>query len=294
MTGEFLAVLSAMAYGVAGVAITRGKAEAKGDNGVFLSVIVVFFLTLGLWGIWGKVSLHQLADRDSWRGLGLFALAGFCATVVGRITMYRSIERIGAIKAGLLRRLIPVFAVPCGLVLLGEWPDLKVLMGGAIIMLGVLCYQVLSQRDARNPSLAGDLIGIASALSYALAYSFRRMGLVDIPDPLLGTLLGAMVGLIWFSALAVISARPAHAFHHLLCDRGIWHWTTALSLGIGQTLQFFSLSLAPVSTVALLGALDLFFSAALVALFFKGERFNGGLLGLAGGLALIGSVILFS
>lgn len=294
MMGEVLALLSAMCYGIAGVAISRGKAGATGDNGLFLSVVVTFVLTLGLWWVLGSVSLRQLTEPGSARSLGLFALAGVCATVLGRTTMYRATERIGSVKAGLFRRLIPVFSLPCAFLLLGEWPGPRVLTGGAIIMLGVLCYQLLPRRESLTRNLTGDVIGIASALFYALAYSLRRMGLEDIPDPLFGTLVGAVVGLAWFSLSAAVSASPAIAFRRLLCDRGPWHWATALSLGGGQTLQFLALGLAPVSTVAVLGALDLFFSAALVALFFRGERFDGWLLCLAGGLAVLGSVIVFS
>ena len=293
VTGEILALCSAMFYGIAGVAIAKSKKDARGDNGVFLSVVVTCVLTIGLWLIWGGVSLARLASWNSAPGLGLFALAGIFSTVLGRTTMYRATERIGAVKAALFRRLIPVFALPCGLLLLGEWPDGRVLLGGAIIMLGVLCYQLLPRRLSISHNLTGDLIGIASALCYALAYSFRRMGLEDIPDPLFGTLFGAVVGLVWFALTTAFSGGRT-ALRHLLRDRSVWHWTTAFSLGIGQTLQFFALSMAPVSIVAILGALDLFFSAAFIALVIKGERFDGRLLTLAGGLALLGSAILFS
>lgn len=293
MIGEVLAVCSAMFYGIAGVTIAKSKKNARGDNGVFLSVVVTCVLTLGLWLIWGRVSLSQLLHWGSAPGLALFALAGVFSTVLGRTTMYSATERIGAVKAALFRRLIPVFALPCGLILLGEWPGPHVLIGGTIIMLGVFCYQMLPRRLSITRNVTGDLIGIASALCYALAYSFRRMGLEGIPDPLFGSLFGAMVGLAWFSLVAACSGTSAAAFQRLFCDRDPLHWATALSLGIGQTLQFLALSMAPVSTVAVLGALDLFFSAAFIGLFFKSERFDGWLLGLAGGLALLGSAILF-
>ena len=40
MPGEVLALLAALAYGAAGLSIVMGKAGARGDNGVFLSVLV--------------------------------------------------------------------------------------------------------------------------------------------------------------------------------------------------------------------------------------------------------------
>lgn len=294
MAGELFALLSAIFYGCAGVAISKGKEYAKGDNGVFLSVVVTGLLTAGLWLFWGVASLSDLGSWESMRGLGCFALAGLSATVLGRTTMYRSIELIGAVKAGVFRRLIPVFSLICGILLMGEWPRPRVIVGGAVIMLGVFCYQLLPRSAPRALTPRGDLLGLASAFLYAMAYSLRRLGLAEVPDPLFGTLLGSLVGLGWFVLAATISSTPVKAFRRLLCDRHPWHWATALSLGIGQTLQFLALNWAPASTVAVLGSLDLFFSAALIALFFKGERFNGWLLGGAGGLALMGLAILFS
>lgn len=294
MTGEILALCSALFYGVAGVTIAQSKRHSRGDNGVFLSVVVTCVMTLSLSVVWGGPSVSQLTTWEGARGLALFALAGIFATVLGRVTMYRATERIGAVKAALFRRLIPVFSLPCGLLLLGEWPDLRVFVGGAIIMLGVLCYQMLPLRGPRPAATAGDLIGIASAACYAVAYSLRRMGLEDIADPLFGTFVGALVGMVWFSVAAVFSGSSVAAFRRMFCDYSPLHWVTALSLGLGQILQFAALGKASVSIVAILGALDLFFSAAIIALFFKGERVDLRLLGLAGGLALLGSAILFS
>jgi drug/metabolite transporter (DMT)-like permease len=294
MTGEILALCSAFFYGVAGVTISQSKLSARGDNGVFLSVVVTFVMTFVLSLILGGPSLSHLTTWNGAGSLALFAMAGFFSTVLGRVTMYRATERIGSVKAALFRRLIPVFAVPSGLLFLGEWPEQQVFVGGTIILLGVVSYQLLSSRGSRSGFTAGEVIGIASAIFYAVAYSLRRMGLEHIADPLFGTLVGALVGLVWFLIVAAVSDTPSSAFQRLICDHGRWHWATALSLGLGQILQFAALSKASVSVVAVLGALDLFFSAAIIALFCKGEHLNGRLLGLAGGLALLGSAVLFS
>jgi len=294
MTGEILALCSAFFYGVAGVTISRSKRNARGDNGVFLSIVVTFAMTFVLSLVWGGPSLSQLTTWNGAVSLALFAMAGFFSTVLGRVTMYRATERIGSVKAALFRRLIPVFAVPSGLVFLGERPEHQVLVGGSIILLGVVGYQLLSPRGPRSGFSVGEVIGIASAVFYAVAYSLRRMGLEYIADPLFGTLVGALVGLVWFLIAAAVSDTRTSAFQRLVCDHGRLHWATALSLGLGQILQFAALGKASVSVVAVLGALDLFFSAAIIALFCKGEHLNGRLLGLAGGLALLGSAVLFS
>lgn len=57
---------------------------------------------------------------------------------------------------------------------------------------------------------------------------------------------------------------PAAGLRHATCDHGPWHWITALALSAGQTLQFLALKSTAVSVVAVLGTLEVFFSAGLV------------------------------
>ena len=47
--GELYALLSAASFGVAGAAVAKGAPAAKGDNGVFLSVILTLMLSVFLW-----------------------------------------------------------------------------------------------------------------------------------------------------------------------------------------------------------------------------------------------------
>ncbi|MCR8726717.1 DMT family transporter [Frigidibacter sp. ROC022] len=264
MTGELLALLAALAYGVAGVAIVRGKATAQGDNGVFLSVLATAVLTFALWLGWGRVPPRELADPAHALPLAVFALAGLFSIAFGRQTMYRATERIGAVRASLLRRLTPVFALPFAYLLLAQLPGARTILGGAVIVAGVLFYRPGSDRTAGDVPAAGVLLGIASAAFYAAAYTLRRFGMDWLPDAALGACIGALTGCLWFVAGALLRRDRGQALRRLLADRGRWHWLTALSLSIGQTLQFFALKSAAVAVVAVIGTMEVFFSAALV------------------------------
>lgn len=287
IAGELLALVSALFYGVGGVAIARGRAGATGDNGVFLSVAVTAGATFAIWTMRGSA-----ADVSSLRGLALFALAGFFSTVLGRHTMYRATERIGAVTASLFRRLIPVFSIPVSLLLLSEAPDAKALAGGAAILLGVFVYA----RPGGGGRLAlngGVLLAIASAFVYAASYGFRRLGLEEIPDPVFGAFVGALVGLIWLPAQAMARRAPGAALRGLFADRGPWQWLAALSFTLGQTVQFFALQFASVPRVAAIGSLEVFFSAALAAWVFRTETLPLARFALAGGLAAFGTGVMF-
>ena len=294
MTGEIFALLAAVAYGIAGVTIVKGKATARGDNGLFLSVMATALLTWTLWLGWGEVPLRRLSEPGHLRALAIFALAGLFSTVLGRLTMYRATERIGAVRASLLRRLTPVFALFCAFLLLAEIPDGPTLAGGAIIMVGVLWYWRSPAGKSARLFDAGMVLGTASAFFYAFAYTLRSLGLDTLPDAALGTLTGAIVGGVWFLAAAFVRRGAVAGMRYLLRDCGVWHAATAVALSVGQTLQFFALKFTSVTVVAVLGTLEVFFSAILVLGFFPGETIPRRRLVLAGTAAAIGTAILFA
>lgn len=264
ISGPGFALLAAVAYGFAGVAIARARPSARGDNGVFLSVLVTAVLTGGLWFWAGIVSVRALVEPGNAGPVALFALAGLFSTVLGRSTMYRATGTIGPVAASLLRRLTPVIALPMAFFLLAEWPDTPTLLGAGLVTVGVLAWLGWPVRSAWPK--AGLWLGLGSAAFYAAAYTLRRMGLEALPDALLGTFIGALVGCLWFPLVALARPERREALRRLMLDRGRWHWLAALALSLGQTCQFVALKHAPVVVVAALGTLEVLFAAAFGAL----------------------------
>ena len=293
-TGETYALLAAFAYGLAGVSIVKGKATAQGDNGVFLAVVTTACLSAALWLIWGRLSLTDLMSKASLVAVVSFAAAGLFSTVLGRITMYRATEQIGAVTAGFLRRLTPVFALPLAFVVVGQMPHSMELLGGLIVLLGVTLYL---RAPNWRPSLslsAGLVLGIASAFFYALSYALRSWALERLPDPALGALIGALVGCLWFPLVAAIHPTKPRGPHTLLIDRGPWHWITALALSFGQLLQFLALQSTSVLAVSVIGSLDILFSAALIVVLRSGEPIAVRRLMVAALLAIMGITMMLT
>ncbi|MEQ8291283.1 MAG: EamA family transporter [Roseovarius sp.] len=295
MTGEALALGAALAYGLAGVLIVRGKAAAQGDNGAFLSVVMTAGVSGLLWLGWGSVALADMAAPGGLWALAIFALAGVMANVFGRQSMYRATGLIGAVRAGLLRRLTPLFALPCAFVILGEVPDLPTIVGGAVVLGGVVIYMRVPAGTA--PSAPGARIGLAlgvlSALAYALAYTFRGLGLEAIPDAALGTCIGALVGAGWIFARAVAGRGMRRGWRFLTADRGSRHLQAALALTAGQVLQFHALKYTTILSVAVLGTLEVLFSALFVWLITRSEPVAITRLIVASAMAMAGTALLF-
>ncbi|WP_380057924.1 EamA family transporter [Falsihalocynthiibacter sp. SS001] len=284
--GELIALLSAAFYGLAGVSIAKGRPFRRGDGGVFLSVATTALLTGILW---------LAAPSSSWpeanwpSAIGIFAIAGVFATVLGRIGMYRSTELIGSVGASMLRRFIPLFAIVFSVLLLGELPVQAQLIGGALILCGVLIF---SARSGQLTSRAGILFGLGSAVAYALSYTLRKMGLEIVPDPIFATFVGAMAGVVCYGLWICVAPRRAERLRYLLIDRSGWFLCSALLLSFGQTLQLFALLNTSVTSVSLIGALDVMFTSVFAAILLKethlrSTRFRVALAFVIGGTLLL-------
>ena len=85
----------------------------------------------------GNVHLPQL--------LSLLYL-GVLGSALAYIGYYEGIRRIGATRSGVFIALNPLTAVICGALLLGEPLTAPMLMGGAVILLGIyLCNKPLAR-----------------------------------------------------------------------------------------------------------------------------------------------------
>ncbi|WP_163849154.1 EamA family transporter [Pseudooceanicola aestuarii] len=292
MTGEGLAVLAALAYGLAGVLITRSRGMARGDNGVFLSVAMTALIACGLWSVAGPLPLAALLRPGGLTGLAIFALAGLCANVVGRQTMFRATEGIGAVPTGLLRRLTPVLALPLAALFLHQLPNPATLLGGALVLGGVLAYMRRPAQSGARMSRSGLAMGLLSPLAYAVAYTLRSLGLDHVADAALGTFVGAMAGGLWMLGAAILRRGAGPGWRDLTRDVGPRHLQTALALSVGQILQFQALRSASVLSVAVLGTLEVLFSALIIVLFTRDEAIALPRLLAVSVLAMIGTALL--
>ncbi len=92
----------------------------------------------------GKLTLSALSTIHLPQLLSLLYL-GILGSALAYIVWYDGIRRIGATRAGVFIALNPLTAVICGAVLLGEQLSAPMLLGGAVILLGIcLCNKPLA------------------------------------------------------------------------------------------------------------------------------------------------------
>lgn len=278
MIGEGFALIAALFYALVNVSVALGgKTKQEGDNGVLLSLLSTLTLSGVVWVFWGAELDFDFSNPAFWVGFLSFMVAGILSTVLGRLWLFRSVERIGVVKAGFFRRLIPVFSALFAYVFLKETLSTQGTIGFILVLLATFYANNQQTKESPNPASAkenknrksGGLYGVASSVSYAGAYVLRKEGMRYLPDAAFGTFVGAVTGLIYYVTHGVWQKGVAKHIVANIFGAGRWQLMTAVCISIGQLSQFFALKYTSVAIVAIIGMMDLFLSIILASYMLK-------------------------
>ena len=296
--GEWFALASALCFAISNITVVRGVQRGADDNGAFLSLLLTAAISAAGW-LWTS-AVHGYAPVTL-RGLLWLAAAGVFTAFIGRVFLYASIQRLGAVRASAVKRLNPFFAVLLGLFVLHE-PLSGQLVWGALLI--VASFGLLVQAQWPGAAVAGTPPGAAgarlnlgyvygplSALGYALGYLMRKAGLQDTPDPFFGAMVGTLVGAALFVVAGRWSLSYRRAVQATFARPNPWLYAAGVMGSFGQILYFAALNASPMSTVALVASMEVFITLAL-ALLFLAERLSwrvaaAALLGFAGTVLLV-------
>lgn len=295
--GDALALASALCFAGSSITIARGAPPGADDNGAFVSLLITVAISGALWVVLG---LARGFGPVTPRALLWFAGAGVLTAFVGRVFLYASVQRLGAMRASAIKRLQPFFAVVLGLAVLGESLRGPAALGAVLI---VASFAVLvagsASAGARHESLgrrllnAGYLYGPVSALGYATGYLLRKLGLAEAPDALLGTLVGCCVGAGLFLAAALVRPRYAAAVRATFATPNPWFVGAGVLASFGQIFYYGALNESPMSRVALLASMEVFATLLLGVLFLRRREsltpalLLAAVLGFAGSAAIV-------
>lgn len=276
ITGQVLAVLSAIAFSLANIFISR-TSSSRGDKGVLFSVVMTLGFSLALWLAW------EGWTRDSWRfdaaevrGLWLFAAAGVAVMVFGRNLLFVSVRRLGVSRASAVKRLNPFFSVILAVAILGEPLFASDIFGMALIALafGLLIAESFrsGEVDAAALPVINYSFGVLAALAYATAYVLRKLGLLSLNDPAFGTFVSAAAGLTALAVIGVFSPSYREKLLKMFSHLDRWIFLSAIAVSVGQILLFAALAYEKVSTVATIASLEIFVSIFLSVVIFRTEK----------------------
>jgi uncharacterized membrane protein len=202
-----------------------------------------------------------------------FIAAGFFHFLIGWTFLNASQKKIGAARTSPLIGTNPVFATIIAAVTLGEIPTWVELIAIGIIVVGA--YLVSSEeleagtenRTTRSFSaiLRTSWLGLSAAFFWAISPIFIRLGLEDLPSPLLGVTIGVTASaiaygivLLWQRGqwLGVPITREAWAYKLIAGVLvGLSTWMRWVALDLTSIAVVLALSMISAPTVLVLSPL---------------------------------------
>jgi drug/metabolite transporter (DMT)-like permease len=263
MPGEVYALFGAMLFGSGHIAVRKAQDDGWSSHNVLLSVTIInlvcFLAALSYLAVVGQLpSLQPTA-------IGFFALGGLFTVLLGRSTLFASIERIGASRAASYRVTSPLATVALAYVVLGERLSVGALIGAAVVIFGVLLLtRETRSREVRHGTearldrvvVAGIVLGLASAACFGTGQVFRKLGLEISSVPVLGTSVGTFVALL---ALGPTALRGGRWREMVGAHRSRIAWpilAAGLTSALAQYNIFYAYERSRVSTASVLGATE--------------------------------------
>jgi drug/metabolite transporter (DMT)-like permease len=138
----------------------------------------------------------------------------------------------------------------------------------------------------------GFFYGPVSALAYATGYVARKQGLIALPDPAFGTMLGSVIGAVFFVLAAQFVDSYRHAVRNALTTFSPWLFATGVLSSMGQLLYFMALSHSTISRVALISSMEVFVTIFLTVVIFRSREQLSVPVLLAAGLGVAGTAFI--
>ena len=243
------AFLAACGFASGNVLVRVGTEKVPAPTATLLTVFSGIILIVGLAL---ALRLDEISSLST-EALGWILVLGILGYPMARLFIITAISMVGAARAVPMAGLQPVVAFTLGVILLGERPDLLVIVGTPVIVVGLLLV-VMPRRGANsgdgvvNVRRLGYLLAIGSAATFASRDTISRHVVTDLSDPLVSAGLALAIG---GTILAVIlhrqvarSVMTVPRKYLLICAlAGVFQGLAVASL-------FQALSRAPVTVVS--------------------------------------------
>lgn len=192
-----------------------------------------------------------------------FIAAGFFHFLIGWTFLNASQKKIGAARTSPLIGTNPVFATILAAVTLGEIPALLELAGIGIIVAGA--YLVSSEDlDSKNKNggskslkaiLQTSWLGLSAAFFWAISPIFIRLGLKDLPSPLLGVTIGVTASAIAY-AVILLWQRARWMGVPITSEAWTYKLIAGVLVGLSTWMRWVALDLTSVAVVLALSMIS--------------------------------------
>lgn len=260
----FFAIFSAFLYGLTNVMVKIGMRTSNTSSAIFISLLGSFFSVL-IFSIF-YTSFNEYLTK----ALFFFLAAGIIGPFIGRILLFKGIDRVGAAISSTLYEDKPFFSVLGAMILLGETLTPAIGLGVCLMLAGTVIVSL--ERSGGQIETEWKkidlLIPMAAGACYGMSHVFRKMGLNITPNPFVGVM-GQNIGAIAFVPLLVFPGKNQKGAISKEFRIWIWFLLVGFLQLVAQWCLFEALELGSVVIVSPLSSLSTFFVLILTTLFLR-------------------------
>lgn len=257
---EVFAIASGFFSAINLILLKKGMAHSNAITAIVIS------LTVNVLVFWSVVLVVLPIDQVFHPALLIFVLVGLIQPGGTRFLSYLSVERVGVALTAPLRATTPLFSSLLAIIILGEQLTVSVALGTALVVGGIIVISLGEMSSGYRLNLY-VFLPILSAFLAGSTQIFRKIGLAQIPLPLLGAAVTTGTSFIVITLSLLISRKSSKlAFNRT----SLLYFTLAgFAITMGVASVYMSLYLSDVVVVAPLSSLSPLFSLILSAIFLR-------------------------
>lgn len=265
MTGAIWALLSGVGFGIFQTYNRRAVQGMDVYVATFLQLLVsVLVLMLATAFTVGMITIRSL----TFAAILFFAIAGALHFFIGWTFFNASQKSVGAARTTSLIGTTPIFAAIFAAITLSEIPTAGSIIAILVIVVGVyLVNAVKLKRESAIRIEAGTMVdgaslalddkasglrsmrfGLAAAICWSLSPTFIRLGLEEVPNPLLGVTVGMIASALGYAVVLAFRGRRGEV-GPVGMDAIGYKLFAAVLVGLATWSRWVALDLAPVAAV---------------------------------------------
>ena len=141
-------------------------------------------------------------------GLFWFAIAGICASFIGRLLTLKSYKEIGVSMSSAIVGTSPLVVTILAVLFLGEPLVIPVIVGALLVVGGIVLINM--RGGGLSLELESIYLPLGASVLFAFSNILRKMGTNLLPDPVLGAQFSTLAGLVAFAAYLGATNRLKH------------------------------------------------------------------------------------
>lgn len=295
LLGILFALLCATFFAANYIFIQFGMKKATHDNGVFSNIIVNVFVLAIIYLIYFIVRSEPVVWSKP--AIVAFIAAGLLTTLLGRITLFAGIRRIGSSRSAAIKNAAPIFTIIIAMLFLNETLSLLTGLGiffifGGLFLVAYEQWQKNGSIKSKDQAWIGLLFAGLAAFLFGTGQAVRKLGLTEMADPILGAWLGTIAALIVYTLMLLYKQKLKSTIHEQVKNFNLYYLLAGFSTSFGILSFFVSIYFTKVSYASAIVATEPIVTVILAYFFLKQQEQIGRFMVFSISLVFIGIVIM--